>query len=363
MEWLTELANTIWQSFVKVVSYPLDQTQRVYIPYLVTSLLIAVVLFLVASLRASKDEQQGSIFVRLFRFLFPAEIWRHRSSWVDVRYFIPHQMVRIWIYTSLVTLLSAAVMKRLYEALEKAKSSPGPIFDVRSEFVLAIAYTLVSIVVADFLSFLMHYLQHKVPILWEFHKVHHSAEVLNPLTNYREHPVDNVAYAVVLGCGTGATAAVFASLFWVGPSIVQVFGINAVMFVYNVSGYHLRHSHVWLRWPGPLAYLFGCPAHHQIHHSCKPQHINKNMAFMFPIWDVLFGTFHLPKQQEEMQFGIGDGTEGEYRSFLGIYFRPFVELFRDKPSGESTEEKSPRLDSAITAPEAEDLAGERSLSG
>ncbi|MCG8583151.1 MAG: sterol desaturase family protein, partial [Pirellulales bacterium] len=127
--------------------------------------------------------------------------------------------------------------------------------------------------------------------------------------------------------------------------IVQILGINAFMFVYNVSGYHLRHSHVWLRWPGPLAYLFGCPAHHQIHHSCKPEHINKNMAFMFPIWDVLFRTFHLPKEREEMVFGIGDGSEGEYKGFFSIYLRPFVELFVEKPKAKNREDTNLPSDS------------------
>ena len=162
--------------------------------------------------------------------------------------------------------------------------------------------------------------------------MHHSAEVLNPLSNYREHPIDNVVYAAVLAIGAGTTAGVFQSLFGVEPSLVNILGINSGAFLFNISGYHLRHSHIWLRWPGPLAYLFGCPAHHQIHHSCKPEHINKNMAFIFPVWDLLFGTFYLPKQREELVFGIGDGTEAEYKSFLSIYFRPFTELFNRRRS-------------------------------
>ena len=176
----------------------------------------------------------------------------------------------------------------------------------------------------------MHYLQHKIPLLWEFHKVHHSSEVLHPLSNYREHPVDNFLYAVVTGGAAGMALSSFEFLFGAQPLalLVPILGIGVFAFAFNFLGYNLRHSHVWLRWPGFLAYLFGCPAHHQIHHSCKPQHINKNMAFMFPIWDILFGTYYLPDEKEEMTFGIGDGSESTYRSYLSIYWLPFKHAYR-----------------------------------
>ena len=44
-----------------------------------------------------------------------------------------------------------------------------------------------------------HYLSHRIPMLWDFHKVHHTAEVLSPLTNFRMHPVDSVVFANILG--------------------------------------------------------------------------------------------------------------------------------------------------------------------
>ena len=44
--------------------------------------------------------------------------------------------------------------------------------------------------------FVAHYLQHRVPVFWEFHKVHHSAQVLTPITLYRMHPIDDMLTAV-----------------------------------------------------------------------------------------------------------------------------------------------------------------------
>ena len=72
-----------------------------------------------------------------------------------------------------------------------------------------------------------------------------------------------------------------------------------------------------------------------IHHSCKPEHIDKNLAFMFPIWDWLFGTYHLPRQRPEMIMGLGDGTESEYNSFARIYALPFIRLFSSQDGNQS----------------------------
>ena len=323
-----QVPTLVWQSLIRVLSYPLDPSQRLYVPYLLTSLLLAVGVFLVSGRHGREDAKRVSVLDQVTRFVFPRDVWRHRSTWVDIRYFVPHQMVRIWIYTTVATLMATEVGYWTDLSFAALKSAPGPLFDVETAFWTAAGYTLASIVVIDFLAFVAHYYQHSIPILWQFHKVHHSAEVLNPLTNYREHPVDNVVYAAMSAIGTGVTAGAFQSMFGVAPSLINILGINAIALVFNISGYHLRHSHIWVRWPGPLTYLFGCPAHHQIHHSCKPEHINKNMAFLFPIWDVLFGTYYLPKQREELVFEIGDGTEGEYKSFLSIYFLPFATLLR-----------------------------------
>ena len=58
-----------------------------------------------------------------------------------------------------------------------------------------------------------------MPFLWEFHKVHHSAEVLNPITGFRSHPVDQVLDAVVMGAMTGLALGPSASGFGPRPGL------------------------------------------------------------------------------------------------------------------------------------------------
>ena len=74
-----------------------------------------------------------------------------------------------------------------------------------SEFHSAGILTVALFLAYELGYWLDHYLSHKVPILWEFHKVHHSAEVLSPLTNFRVHPVDTLVFYNILALIMGGT--------------------------------------------------------------------------------------------------------------------------------------------------------------
>ena len=62
---------------------------------------------------------------------------------------------------------------------------------------VGLAATLTTAVLGDFAVFYFHLLQHRIPFLWELHKVHHSAEVLTPLTVYRLHPFAEISEAAI----------------------------------------------------------------------------------------------------------------------------------------------------------------------
>ena len=196
------------------------------------------------------------------------------------------------------------------------------------EVIAIAAFLIVSAVAMDFVAFLSHWLQHKLPILWQFHKVHHSAEVMHPLSNFREHPVDNLLYTFTNAVAYGLLMAGAMTVFGFVPDQPLILGAPIVGFLFNVSGYHLRHSHVWLRWPGKLSMIFPSPAHHHVHHSSHPDHIDKNFAFMFPIWDVIFRTYHMPDDNRNVRFGIGNENKGELTSCLRLYWVPVRDAYR-----------------------------------
>ncbi len=321
--WLAVPGGILVQSLAEVIVYPVDPGERIFWLYLLTSLALAGAVYL----RSRRAAPQRPGIRGFLRFCFPPEIWRHPSAWLDVRYFLVHQMLRVWIYGALVLTVSTASADEVASVLRRLLGDPpAPARPIGLGGRAAIA--LATLAATDFASFLVHWLQHKVPLLWAFHKVHHSAPVMHPLSNYREHWIDNLGYALVHGATSGAAAGAALQLHGQPVGVLEVLGVNAFVVVYNAAGYNLRHSHLWLAWPGWLGWVLGSPAYHQIHHSVDPRHLDKNFAFAFPIWDRLFGSAYLPREPEPLRFGLADGSESEYRSVLRLWFLPFAELLR-----------------------------------
>ena len=313
------LGNIFLHRFLLVLGSPFDPEQRVFILWLCTSLLFALFVF-VRSFPGLRDGKT-SVPSALWRFLFPKAVWNHASAWLDVRYFFFHQTFRVVLYEgALMATVSAVVFEKSSTLLlSLSGQSPRLASDIWG---LELAYALLAVSLSDFVTYALHFYQHKNPFLWEFHKVHHSPPVMHPLTNYREHPVDNLFYALGNGVAIGLSGSIISYCLGYIPEMATIYGISVFSFLFNSLGYNLRHSHIWLRWPGKWGYVFGCPAHHHIHHSCHPEHIDKNFAFIFPIWDVVFGTFCLPNDNGQVKFGLGDGQEAVYTSCLDLYVLP-----------------------------------------
>ena len=305
---------------ITIVGYPFVPSQRVFWVYMISSAILA---FYVYHVSTRSDPAHRSSVRAFLSFLFPKDIWHSASAWLDVRYFFFHGIFRI----AIVGVTIAGVLNLIFQIVTGGPNviaASRQVIDPNiTGIVISTAYMFVLIAVTDFVSYGIHYIQHKVPILWEFHKVHHSLEVMHPLSNYREHPIDNVVYAAGVGISSGLVMGLASILFGYIPSMPQLLGIPVLMFAFNFLGYNLRHSHVWLRWPGRLSMLFASPAHHHIHHSCHPDHIDRNFAFIFPFWDVLFRTYHVPETNKDVRFGISINYVNEYESCLGLYFIPF----------------------------------------
>ena len=306
---------------VRASDFLIDPSHHMFVGYIVTSLLIAGMVC-ARMVHGRSHYMRSSNSIR--EFLFPSQVWRTPSARLDVKYFFLHEIIMSLAPVGSVVLLSNWAFQGWMTVAGRAQpestaGSPG-------QWGLAALYTIGVVALVDFIAYAIHVAQHRVPLLWEFHRVHHSPRVLNPLTNFREHPLDPFAYAVGTGVGAGTLMAVVTLLVGYTPTeVTQI--VVASTLAFEGLGYHLRHSHVWLKWPKPLVYLFGCPAHHQVHHSYHPRHINKNFAFMFPFWDVLFGTFELPDTPDDIVFGIGENEGDEFRTCGDLLWVPVRRLF------------------------------------
>lgn len=134
---------------------------------------------------------------------------------------------------------------------------------------------VIALVVTDFASYWLHRLKHAWPVLWQFHKVHHSQSELSVFTRFRFPLLDRLLDLVVLfpiGVIAGSAA------------------LPLVLYLIVVLRSCLEHS--GLNWSyGPLGWLIVSPSFHGTHHSNAPEHIDRNFAAAFAVWDHLFGTF------------------------------------------------------------------------
>ena len=255
----------------------------------------------------------------LRQFLLPTEIYTHVSARVDVGLYVFERLLRpLWVTTLLVGIApstEALIMDTLNTLLG---SGPG----LHSHYGWMLLYSLVTLLLYDLLFFLIHYAEHKIPVLWAIHKVHHSAEVLTPLTRYREHFLEGPIYAIGAALSFGIAAGLFGWLF--SDSIAQAtlfnIGFFALLFGFNGS---FRHYHVAFHYPRWLSKWLHSPVMHHTHHSYLEHHWDTNLAAVTSIWDRLFGTLYIPEKDEYTPWGLGPASQGEYRSFWQNVSGPF----------------------------------------
>ncbi|MGY0196269.1 sterol desaturase family protein [Leptothrix sp. BB-4] len=253
-----------------------------------------------------------------FAWLFPARVYLHRSFAVDMGLtLLNHTISPVYWLTEALTILAFA------QGMQAVISPYVGVGQWTASFPVQVALGLVLFAAKDFAAFFNHWLLHKSALLWEFHRVHHSAEHLNPFTLYRVHPVEVITESLLIVSITGTTMGLLGIWFDLSFLNTGYVFINIWMFqkLFNLLAANLRHSHVWVTFPGWLGWLIGSPALHQIHHSVDPVHYGKNLGFFFNIWDWAFGTLYLPKKKEELVFGVIDGVT--HTNPIHAMFQPF----------------------------------------
>ena len=155
----------------------------------------------------------------------------------------------------------------------------------------------------DFSYYWWHRAQHKVPFLWELHKLHHSDENLNTTTIYRSHFLEPSGQALVKGLTIGfifdTTAAPETIL------AIVAGGLLPVVWDYFI------HANVRIDALNRLMPFFSAPQYHWIHHSKLPQHKDKNFAIWLPMYDIAFGSHYRPEVDEYPPTGLSTGEKIE----------------------------------------------------
>ena len=260
----------------------------------------------------------------LRRFLLPRGVILHASAKLDYKYYFVAAALRAGMLGSMV--MSSAAVSHL--AINLLTGSFGTFTPLAAPLYLMIpVVTVAQVLLFDLGYWIGHRAMHEIPLLWEFHKTHHAAEVLTPVTSARSHPVDDLiqmnAIAATSGLGYGALVYLFGET----AQPVTLLETNIIFFVFFLSIFHLRHSHIWLPISGWLGYIIQSPAHHQIHHSTAPRHHGKNLGFCLSLWDWAFGTLYMPDKREEIEFGLGRES-AEFATIKDLLLRPFSKAAR-----------------------------------
>jgi sterol desaturase/sphingolipid hydroxylase (fatty acid hydroxylase superfamily) len=164
-------------------------------------------------------------------------------------------------------------------------------------------------VIGDFAGYWTHRLFNRGR-WWPFHAVHHSSEDLDWLGSVRVHPVNELVNKL--------SQAV--------PLLLMGFNPLVTLSTAPVLTFFAIFIHANVNWDfGPLRYVIATPVFHRWHHSREREAWDKNFAGLLPLWDILFGTFYMPRGRYPENFGI---CEPMPKGFLGQLWEPFAWLMR-----------------------------------
>ena len=166
------------------------------------------------------------------------------------------------------------------------------------------------ILLADFITYWMHRLLHSKQ-LWRIHAIHHSSRELDWLSSARLHPLNQLLTSLVVPL----------TFLFLGFPLKLAVVYAPFLTLYGI----FLHANVSFEF-GVFKYIVSTPQFHRWHHSRSEEAIDKNFAGLFPVFDMLFGTFYLPEGKEADDFGVSsrDFPEGIGEQF--VY--PFIDKAR-----------------------------------
>lgn len=293
---------TLFDSFWALFS----SNKRLYWHFLLSSIFIASIYLLVF-----KKERRVNLTMKL---------WLHASALLDYKYFILSFFIKSLMILPVVVGINEVILFTYEYLLDHYGFVKISIF---SKTEVMFLFTFVLFVLSDFTRYWLHRLLHVVPWLWEFHKVHHSAKVLTPITFYRVHPIENILFGFRYSLVVGVVSGVFMYFFGAYIGLVEIVGANAFLYLFSLAGSNLRHSHIKLGYPKMIESICISPHQHQLHHSSK--YLNKNFGGYLAIWDTIFGTLQHSKNLSAIKIGIEDKS---FVTLADILFVPFVKIYK-----------------------------------
>jgi sterol desaturase/sphingolipid hydroxylase (fatty acid hydroxylase superfamily) len=179
-----------------------------------------------------------------------------------------------------------------------------------------ILFTIViSFLVLDFFGgWLVHITEHKVPLLWRFHVIHHADNNVDVTSGLRHHPVESVLRGLFFFMGIAVSGA----------------PMYAVMIFQTILVFATAFTHANIRLPQwldtSLSYLFVSPNMHKVHHHWKQPYTDSNYGAILSIWDRMLGTFKF-LEHSSIRYGLDNYYPNEHdENFVKLMKSPFKKI-------------------------------------
>jgi sterol desaturase/sphingolipid hydroxylase (fatty acid hydroxylase superfamily) len=173
-----------------------------------------------------------------------------------------------------------------------------------------------TLVFMDFMLYVWHRLNHEVPFLWRFHRVHHSDVNMDVSTATRFH-IGELAISSIIKVGL---------IFSTGASVLGVLTFECAV-VFSTQFHHSS-----LNVPAWFERIFWIlcvpPSMHRIHHSVIITERNTNYGTIFSLWDRVLGTLVRDVEQTKIRIGMGAYTSPEKLTFPQLLIMPFTRPVR-----------------------------------
>ena len=175
---------------------------------------------------------------------------------------------------------------------------------------------IVTVAFMDFMLYVWHLLNHEMPLLWRFHRVHHCDLNMDVSTATRFHIGELTISAVIK----------ISLIFFSGASPMGVLIFESALVLcaqFHHSSLKVPRFFETLWW-----ILFVPPSMHRIHHSVKIKERNSNYGTIFSLWDRILGTLLTSVDQVKIRIGVGAYQKPDKLNFHQLLVMPFTKPVR-----------------------------------
>lgn len=171
---------------------------------------------------------------------------------------------------------------------------------------------ILSFLVLDFFGgWLVHIVEHKVPLLWRFHVIHHSDNNVDVTTGLRHHPIESVVRGIFF----------FAGIVFSGSPMYAVMIFQTILVLSTAFTHANIAMPIWL--DKLISYILVSPNMHKVHHHYKQPYTDSNYGAILSIWDRVLGTF-LHLHHSKIKYGLDNYYPNEKdEDFMHLMKNPF----------------------------------------